>query len=214
MGKKHKIIFIVLSILLLVTFLYIFSERLLTAVGEMLIVDEEPVSSDAVVILNTGMEYYPRLMEAAGLYRNGFAKKVVINGNRKTEVLRQLEKRGFKPCCPWYEERIRILVLLGVPRRDIVPVSAENAYDTISEAKAVGKELIEAGMRRIIITTSKSHTRRARHIWQSLYPDELRMRMVAASDDPYSPKRWWKEGRQIKWVLAEYGAFLYCWWKL
>jgi len=128
-------------------------------------------------------------------------------------VLRSLEEKGFQPCCPWYEDRIRILELLGVPRKAIMPISAENAYDTISEAKAVGKTLIEQGVRQIVITTSKSHTRRARHVWMKTYPNQLRIQIVAASTDPYSPESWWRDGRQVRWVLAEYGAWVYYFWK-
>jgi len=115
------------------------SGPLLTFAGQWLVSDEKPVASDAVVVLNTGVEYYPRLVEAAEIYGKGYARKVVINGNRKTDVLRGLEKRGYKECCPWYEDRVRILNILGVPRKDILTVSAEDAYDTVSEAEAVGR---------------------------------------------------------------------------
>ncbi|MBW1682560.1 MAG: hypothetical protein JRJ83_14210 [Deltaproteobacteria bacterium] len=48
------------------------------------------------MVLNTGVEYYPRLLEAAALFKKGRAKWVVINGNRKTDVLRELEGKGFE----------------------------------------------------------------------------------------------------------------------
>jgi uncharacterized SAM-binding protein YcdF (DUF218 family) len=197
----------------LVVLIYIASGPLLTFAGQWLVLDEKPNISDAVVVLNTGAEYYPRLIEAADLFRKGFAQKVVINGNRKTDVLRGLEKRGFKECCPWHEDRVRILEILGVPRKEILPISAENAYDTVSEAEAVGRELVRKGFRRVIITTSKSHTRRAGYIWTTMFGDRLSICTVAAKTDPYDPKGWWKQGRQIRWVLAEYGAWVYYWWK-
>ena len=212
-GKKQKVLLSGLIILFAVVVLGFFYGAILTYIGEFLIFDEKPTFSDAVVVLNTGMEYYPRLMEASVLYKQGFAFRVVINGNRKTDALRNLEKKGFRPCCPWYEGRTRILELLGVPREDVIPISIEDAYDTVSEAVGVGKALMEAGVESIIITTSKSHTRRARHIWKNLYPETLKIHTVAARMDPYTPEGWWREGRQIKWVLAEYGAWLYYFWK-
>ena len=193
--------------------LWLFSAPILSRVGHFLILDQNPVASDAVVVLNTGAEYYPRLIEAADLFKKGLAQKVVINGNRKTDVLRGLEKRGFKECCPWYEDRVRILEILGVPRKEILPISAEDAYDTVSEAEAVGRELIRKGIRSVIITTSKSHTRRADYIWTTMFGARLSISTVAAKTDPYDPKGWWKQGRQIRWVLAEYGAWVYYWWK-
>lgn len=212
--KSRKTVYIGLIICILVILLYGLSGPALTQIGEFLVVDEKPVRSDAVVVLNTGLAYYPRLVEAVSLYRQGFAKKIVINGNRKTEVLRELERKGYQPCCPWYENRLRILELLGVPRKGVIAISAEDAYDTVSEAIAVGKELLESGVKSVIITTSKSHTRRAHYIWKNACGGRLKIRMVAAKSDPYSPSGWWKSGRQIRWVLAEYGAWAYYFWKM
>ena len=101
-----------------------------------------------------------------------------------------------------------------MPRDGIIPISAEDAYDTVSEAEIVGQKIIEAGITRIILTTSKYHTRRARFIWKKIYSDELTVYAVAASNDIFNPQAWWHEGRQIRWVLAEYGAWIYYYWKI
>jgi hypothetical protein len=37
--------------------------------------------------------------------------------------------------------------------------------------------------------------------------------MVSAEIDPYDPRSWWKDGRQIRWILAEYGVWFIYWWK-
>lgn len=206
---KHKYLYLGIFTILFVALLYIFSENILTSIGDFLILNEKPVHSDAVVVLSTGMAYYPRLMEAAALYKKRLADKVVINGNRKTEILREIERKGFQPCCQWYEESFRLLSLLGVPRKDIIAINAENVYDTISEAKEVGKNLIKAGISSIIVTTSKSHTRRAGHIWKKLFSNQFKISIAAARDDPFSPQGWWHSGRWIKTVLSEYGAWLY-----
>jgi len=186
---------LVLFILIFISFLYLSSGTILTWCGESLVFNEKATPSDAVVVLNTGVEYYPRLIEAAGLFRDGFARKIVINGNRKTDVLRSLEERGFKRCCPWYENSLRILSIFDVPTDRVVCISAEDAYDTMSEAVAVGTELI-------------------RFIWTRMYGDKLSICSVSAKTDPYDPQGWWKHGRQIRWVLAEYGAWVYYWWKM
>ena len=212
-DKTRRLIYGAAAVLLISAAFYFFSGAVLAAASRFLVLEDQPAPSEAVVVLSTGIEYYPRLIEAARLFREGYAEKVVINGNRKTEALRELEKKGFKPCCPWYEDSLRILSLLGVPRDRVVTISAEDAYDTVSEAKAVGKELVKEGITRIIITTSKYHTRRARYIWERSFPNRFSIRAVAARDDPYSPGGWWKEGRQIRSVLAEYGAWLYYYWK-
>ena len=210
---KRKVLYFGIAFLFIALFLYLSSSMIMTRLGEFLVLDEEPVPSDAVVVLCTGVEYYPRLIEAAELFRKGFARKVVINGNRKTDVLRSLEEKGFQRCCPWYEESLRILLMFGVPKDQVICISAEDAYDTVSEAEIVGREILQKEFTKIIITTSKFHTRRARFIWNKRFGDTLSICSVSAKTDPYDPKGWWKEGRQIRWVLAEYGAWIYYWWK-
>ena len=203
----------VLTPLALMVFVIVISGALFRIMGDMIVADEKASPADAVVVLNTGIEYYPRLIQAADLYRQGLAENIVINGDRKTDTLRDLERKGFKPCCPWYADSVSILALLGVPEDKIIRISNEDAYDTVSEADAVGRELIGRKWTTVIITTSKYHTRRAKFIWQKMYKNRITIFMVSAKTDPYDPDNWWKDGRQIRWVLAEYGAWLYYWWK-
>ena len=187
--------------------------NILAMIGRFVVHSEEPLASDAVVVLYTGTEYYPRLLQAATLYRQNLAAKVVINGDRKTETLRRLESAGFQPCCAWYENYVRILNLYGVPETDIITIGAEEVYDTITEAAAVGPRLIQRGVKTVMVTTSKFHTRRAGHIWKQMFDGRLSIRTIAADADPFDPSNWWRDGRQIRWVLAEYGAWLFYTWK-
>jgi len=203
----------ILFIFLLIALLFFIHDKILAGIGNFLVVQDVDEHTEAAVVLNTGVDIYPRLMEAADLYKQKKTDRVVINGNRKTDVLRKLESQGFKPPCKWHAEAIEILNLLGVPKDHIMAISAENAYDTISEAKIVGNILVNNGMKKVVITTSKFHTRRARHIWKKMYGGKLQIYAAAAQNDPYNPKSWWKDGRQIRWVLSEYGAWLYYYWQ-
>ena len=195
--------------ILIVAFLAVIHGKLLTGIGSFLVVDDTPLEAEAAVILDTGVDIYPRLIEAADLYREKRAEKVVINGNRKTDILRALENSGYEAPCRWYAEKIGVLTFLGVGMDNIVAVSAENAFDTISEAEIVGETLINKGIKSVLITTSKFHSRRARHIWSRMYKGRLQVYVAPSRNDPFSPESWWKSGRQIRWVLSEYGAWLY-----
>ncbi len=186
---------------------------LLPAMGRFLIDDEPAGKADLIVVLTTGSAYYPRLIEAARLFETGAAPRILINGDRKTPALRRLEARGYRPAVPWYENHLRVLELLGVPRSDVVPVSVEDAYDTISEARALGPELERLKVRSILLVTSRFHTRRAATIWRSLYGGRLKITPVAAREDPFDPEGWWRDGRQIRWVMAEYGGWIFYGWQ-
>jgi len=203
----------ILTPLALMAFVILISGSFFRIMGDMIVVNDTPSPSEAAVVLNSGLEYYPRLIQAADLYRRGLVANVVINGNRKTDSLRDLEQMGFKPCCPWYSDSVSILTMLGVPEAKIIRISNEDAYDSVSEAEVVGRELIGRKWTTVIITTSKYHSRRAKFIWQKRFGKQLTLLMVSAKTDPYDPNNWWKDGRQIRWVLSEYGAWIYYWWK-
>lgn len=199
-------------VVLVIALLALLHARILTTIGSLLVVADIPPQADAAVVLYTGVDIYPRLMEAADLHLQKKAPKVVINGNRKTDILRRLENSGYEPPSKWHAEAISVLTHRGVAMDRIIAISAEDAYDTISEARIVGEILINNGMSDVIITTSKFHSRRARHIWRSLYRNRLRIHVAPAGNDPFDPGAWWKDGRQIRWVLSEYGAWLYYYW--
>ncbi len=178
------------------------------------LVEEAPIpQADAAVILSTGVEYWPRLMEAAALYREGRVPLIVIDGNRKSDTLRELEAMGFRPAAPWDEDGRRVLEILGVPREKVLSVSAEDVFDTISEAQAVAPVLKEHGLQQLIVVTSKYHTRRAAHIWRNQTSGEFSITTAPARHDPFDPEGWWGSGRQIRWVLAEYGGWLFYYWR-
>ena len=201
----RKIFFVVLAII----FLAVIHEKILIGIGSVLVVEDVPQKADAAVVLTTGVDIYPRLIEAADLYRNVKVDKVVINGNRKTDTLRDLENNGYQPPTQWHAEIISVLNHQKVPKDHIVAISAEDAFDSISEARIVGEILINNGMSNVIITTSKFHSRRARHIWSTMYKGRLKVFIAPAKSDPFNPKAWWKNGRQVRWVLSEYGAWGY-----
>jgi len=199
-------------VFLLAIFLVVLHEKILTGIGSFLVVQDIPPKADAAVVLNTGVDIYPRLIEAANLYKQAKAEKVVINGNRKTDILRSLESSGYEPPFKWYAEDLSVLIHQGVAKDHIIAISAEDAYDTISEAQIVGETLLNNGMENVIITTSKFHSRRARHIWNKMHRGKLTIYIAPAQKDPFNPEAWWKTGRQIRWVLSEYGAWMYYYW--
>ncbi len=186
----------------------------LPALGRFLVAGTEPGPADAAVVLSTGMDCYPRLMEAAALYREGRVPLVVINGNRKTDALRELETLGYVPPAPWDEGGKRMLEVLGVPREKVLAVNAEDVYDTISEALTLAPVLEARGLQVLLIVTSRFHTRRATHIWRNRLDHEFRIGAAPARRDPFDSDGWWDSGRQIRQLMTEYGGWAFYYWSL
>ena len=100
---KKKILFVVTGSLSAV----FFQGQLVRLPGHSLIVDNPSATADVAIVLTTGVDYLPRLLQAAQLYRDNRVKKVLINGNRKTDAIRELEKQGFIPACKWSENSLQ-----------------------------------------------------------------------------------------------------------
>jgi len=207
---RKKILFIATGILVL---LYFSRASWLGYLGHSLVVDDPSATAEVAIVLTTGVDYLPRLLQAAQLYRDKRVKKILINGNRKTDAIRELEKQGFIPACKWPENSLRILEMYGVPRQQVWTVSAENVFDTVSEAQTIKPFLINNGVSSVIITTSKFHTRRARYVWRKVMGKEEGIYTSAATGDPFDPDSWWQHGRQVKQVMGEYGGMAYYIWK-
>lgn len=207
MSKK------IIVLVVLISLLFYFRADWLGYMGHSLIVDDPAANADVAVVLSTGVDYLPRLLQAAQLYKEKRVKKVLINGNRKTEAIRELERQGFVPECKWYVNKLRILEMYGVPREHVMLVSAEDVFDTVSEAQTIKPFLQKNNVNSVLITTSKFHTRRARYVWRKVLEREDGIYASAASGDPFDPDGWWKDGRQVKQVMGEYGGMAYYVWK-
>lgn len=207
---KKKILIIATVIVLL---LYVFRAGWLGYLGRSLIVDNPSATADVAVVLSTGVDYLPRLLQAAQLYRDNRVKKILINGDRKSAAMRELEKQGFVPACKWSEISLQILEMYGVPREQVWAVSAEDVFDTVSEAQTIKPFLQEHGVNSLIITTSKFHTRRALYVWRKVLGSDKNIYISAAVDDLFDPDNWWQNGRQVKQLMGEYGGMAYYVWK-
>ncbi len=107
-----------------------------------------------------------RAMEAAKLYRNGYAPEVWLT--RPTEPGAALEAMGI----PYVGEDFynsRVLMHQGVPE-DAIRVLQPPILNTADELSAVSAALGEERHSRVIIVTSKVHTRRVRILWQRIAP--------------------------------------------
>ncbi len=179
------------------------------AIGGFLILESDFEKCDAAVVLNSGVDIYPRLVHAASLYKRGKAAKVAINGNRKNETYRELERMGYRRPSPWFEENLSILEFLGVPEKDVIVIEGQDAFDTVTEARVVGREMLRRGVSSIAVTTCKFHSRRACGIYRFFYGDKMTVYSAPAEKDPFDPEAWWKDPQQIRWVMQEYGGWFF-----
>jgi len=156
----------------------------LSALGNFLVKSEAPAKADMIVVL-AGDYHGDRILTAADLVRQGYARQALISGPADFYGLHESDLA------------IPFAVRHGYPESYFV-ASANDSRSTVSEAEAVIAELKRRDAHRIDIVTSNFHTRRTRYIYSSR-AQGIEVHVVAAPDPYFTPDGWWKnrDGRKI-----------------
>lgn len=171
------------------------------AAGRFLVVaDPLPAHADALVVLAGSIA--DRALEAAALYRTGVVPRVVITRERAPAASARLRARGVD--LPESDALLRqALIGLGVPADAIVRLG-RRTQSTESEARTIARWACSHGVRRLIVVTSKAHTRRARLILRRALGPGVALTIRPARADPFAAGHWWRVRHAAKAVLVEY----------
>jgi uncharacterized SAM-binding protein YcdF (DUF218 family) len=169
-------------------------------IGRALVVEDTLAPADAVVIVTGGIP--TREATAAGLYRRGWAPRVVLSNNFTPDRVRELIALGVRRLDYQGEARL-VLEKHGVPPDAIValPVAVKT---TEAELRLVAEAAQARGWRRIILVTSPEHSRRVTLVWTRQAPGSIEGRVTLARADDFHEDGWWRKRRQAETVLHEY----------
>jgi uncharacterized SAM-binding protein YcdF (DUF218 family) len=174
-------------------------------VGEWLVVEDPLVPSGAAVVLSGGMPM--RAREAAEIYRGKFAPEVwVTDPNDASSELQELGIHFLGET--FYNQRV--LIQLGVPVESIRVIEPK-IYNTEDEVRAIAKTARDTGVHRVIIVTSKAHTRRVHTIWHKLVGDDPALIVRYAREDGYDGAHWWRRTSDALDVSREVFGLLNAW---
>jgi uncharacterized SAM-binding protein YcdF (DUF218 family) len=171
----------------------------LSAVGRWLVVTDPIDNASAIVVLVGAMPF--RAMEAATLYRQGVAPEVWVTREDRSLRDAALLRLGIRP--PHDHDYSReILVRLGVPSAAIKVLNPP-ILNTMQEVDLLARELRRAGGERVILVTSKAHTRRVRATWWARVGASPAAIVRSATGDDYDPERWWRRTGDVSAVWRE-----------
>jgi uncharacterized SAM-binding protein YcdF (DUF218 family) len=196
--RTRHIVLILTGVLLLGALVF------LLCVGRWLVVEDPLAKANAIVVLSGRMPL--RAMEAAKLYRDGYAPKVWLT--HSTEPGATLGAMGIS----YFGEDVydvQVLMHEGVPA-DSIRVLEPPIINTADEIAAVSAALEKEKGRAVIIVTSKVHTRRVRILWRRLARHGQAI-VRAASDDPFEPRQWWRTTGGALDVVRELLGILNAW---
>jgi len=180
----------------------------LLAAGRVLVVaDPLPPRADAIVILAGSVP--DRVLEAADLYRAGLAPRVVVTRERLHRGDAALRARGVR--LPEGDElTVTALARLDVPPAAIVRLE-RRAGSTEGEAATIARWACAHHLARLVVVTSRAHTRRARLILREALGPRVALTLRPSRHDAFAARRWWRDRRDAKLVLSEYEKLAHYW---
>lgn len=172
---------------------------------------EDPLEpADAIVVLGGTM--YERQLEAVDLYKAGYAPRVFISRELIDWGERELIERGIAYPRP-VDIQIDVMTRVGMPREAIGILDAANS--TAEEADHVLALATHERFSRIIIVTSKQHTRRSRLVMnRRLATIGARAIVRASKYDRSDLEHWWRDRSTLRFTLFETQRLIAYWMRI
>jgi uncharacterized SAM-binding protein YcdF (DUF218 family) len=177
------------------------------ALGRWLVIADPIHHASAVVVLTGHMPF--RAMEAASIYQQGWAPEVWLIRGVDASTETTLARLGIREIRE--EEYSRtVLVKSGVPTAAIRLLEG-GAVNTVDEVHVIARELGRIGGERVIIVTSKPHSRRVRATWRASVGPIPAAIVRYAGEDGYDAAHWWRNTRDTLAVSREVFALMNVW---
>ncbi len=203
-GERGGIFFRLMALLvfaLLLFVLYLVRRPILRAVGDYWVVDDSASQADALIVLGDDDFIGSRAAKAADLYHEGRAPIIVASG------------RMMRPYAGVGELIQRDLTDRGVPT-SAIEIYRHNARDTLDEAQTLRSLVVQKNWHHVVIVTSNYHTRRARYIFQKVFPLGVQVDVAAAKDPDFDVSDWWEHKAGLKAFLHELAELAEAKWTL
>ena len=167
---------------------------------------EDPLQKADAVFVFAG-RYIERPLEAADLYREGYAPRIVITRDRDDLPVPVLERRGID-IATHVEVTRRMLQEMRVPDEAII--TPDRIHDhTADEAETLRQLALKYRWRRVILVSSKYHLRRvAFAATRAMRGTGVELVLRATRYDNSTPARWWTRRADIRWIASEVPKFI------
>jgi len=200
-GRILLNLIILLFLVIFCAFLYLVRRPILRFAAESWIIEDPLDKADALIVLGDDNFYADRATRGAQLFREGKAPVIVASGRR------------LRPNAGIAELMEHDLVERGVPRDKIVRF-VHDADSTLEEAQGLSRLAGERKWHSVIVVTSNFHTRRARYIFQRVFPLGVEVRVASARDGDFDPEHWWEKRTSIKELTREFAGMVVTVWEL
>jgi uncharacterized SAM-binding protein YcdF (DUF218 family) len=178
-----------------------------SGIGQWLMVADPLEPAKAIVVLSGRVPF--RAMEAASIYREGLAPEVWLTREVVRPEEKALDRLGVAVVRGEAYNR-EVLERLGV-KPEAIRLLGDGVRNTVDEVRLIAGELGRAGGDRVIIVTSKTHSRRVRATWAAIVGASPKAIIRYAREEPYDARGWWRNTRDALDVSREVFGLMNVW---
>jgi len=171
----------------------------LRAVGWALVAEDSPAKAELIVISADSQS--AGIIEAADLFRAGYATRVAIFDYPPTRAASELARRGAQPF-DLEETSLRLLHELSVTDVVVIPAVA----GTVDEGKILQNWCAANSVHSILFVSVPDHSRRTRRVLnRALAPQGVEVTVRYARFSEFDPDTWWltRGGQRTQVVESE-----------
>ena len=183
--------------------LLLFWRPALRLLGAALVAEDGLATAD-VIVVSTSSAVCDAL-EAARLFRDGYAPRILVPGTTPEPYLDDVHALGI-PQLSGAELTRAVLQRSGVPEAAI-EVGPDEIDGTSTEARAIAAFARQRRPGRLIVVTARSHGARTRWLLRDLLPPGTGLIVRGARCDPFAADSWWRSRDESRDVLMEYGRW-------
>ena len=206
--RRRFFLYFVLGAIGICIIAYLVHPIVLRSVGAYLVVEDTLQPASAIIVLSGRPPL--RVLEAARLYNDGWAPKIILTQPLKGAHVYAFESLGID-FMEAHEYEQEALLRSGVPDEAIMVVE-EEVENTLAELRTTLLLLSPSPDTVLIIVTSNYHTRRTSEIWNYLTDGRIKgIVRWTRSDTSFEPATWWKSRDSIKYLVNEYMGLINYW---
>jgi len=177
--------------------------------AKLLIVERDMEKADVIVVLGGSSTYIERANEAARLWKEGRAPKILLMNDGLNSGWSNEERRN-----PLFVERAKKELLKHGVSEDAIEIPWQTVDSTYSESIFLRDELPKRNARSMLIVTSPYHTRRALRAMKRALNDkgiEIGILSPQTGEQSPTPYFWWLSFNGWNLVAGEYVKLVYYW---
>jgi uncharacterized SAM-binding protein YcdF (DUF218 family) len=178
---------------------------LMLGVGHWLVKEDSLQKANAIAVLSGN--FPARALEAASLYRNGYAGEIwLTHPGPQSEALAEMGIHYPGEA----DFNYQVLRRQGVPAKAIHILDAP-VINTCDELDVIGSALQQKKSASVIVVTNKAHTRRVHELWDRFDSARGKIIVHGIANDDFQPSAWWTRTEDTHQVIHEMLGMINVW---